>query len=62
MNSSEKKNRSADYLGFFYQYVNSFSKLLLLCKIDVRDIFIMDDFFRIYVISRSIDILIEFNF
>ena len=62
MNSSEKKNRSADYLGFFYQYVNSFSKLLLLCKIDVRDIFIMDDFFLIYVISRSIDILIECNF
>ena len=62
MNSSEKKNRSPDYLGFFYQYVNSFSKLLLLCKIDVRDIFITDDFFRIYVISRSNDILIEFNF
>ena len=35
---------------------------LLLCKIYVFDIFNMVDFFPIFVISRSIEILIVLNF
>ena len=46
---------------FFYQFVDNFSALLL-CKINVLDIFDTGNFFQIFVISRSTEILIESNF
>ena len=58
-----KKGMLPEHLSniFFYLFVNKFSALLL-CKINVLDIFNMGDFFQIFVISRTIEILIESNF
>ena len=60
-----KKNKSPDHLlrnFFLYQILNIFSALLLLCKINVLEVFDKGDFFQIFVISRSTKILIESNF
>ena len=46
---------------FFYESVNNFSALLLR-KPNVLDDFNSDDFFRIFTVSRSTEILIESNF
>ena len=54
----------ADYLlnnYFVYQFINSFSALLL-CKINFLDFFEMDDFFQIFVILRNTEILMELNY
>ena len=48
-------------LNIFYQFVKYFSALLL-CKINVLDIFDMGDFFQILFVSQSTEILIESNF
>ena len=58
MNNSEKstnllhmiKNRLPNYLLqiFFYQFVNTFSALLLLCKINVINILNVVDFVGIF--------------
>ena len=40
------------------KFVNKFSALLL-CKINFLDIFDVGDFFQIFVVSRSTEILIE---
>ena len=68
INSFEiKKDRLPDYLLFiaqlfFYLFVNNFSALLVLCKINILDSFDMRDFFQIFIISRTTKILIELNF
>ena len=44
-----RKNRSLEYLlnnYVIYQFVNNFSSLLLLCKINAPGIFNMDVFFK----------------
>ena len=46
---------------FFKQFINNFSALLL-CEINIMDIFDMGNFFQIFVISRSTEILIEPKF
>ena len=43
---------------FFNQFVNNFSELLL-CKINVGDVFNTDNFSKIFVKSRSTKIFIE---
>ena len=43
------------------QFVNNFSALLL-CKINILDIFDMSDVLQIFVTSRHTEILIESNF
>ena len=57
----EKKDRPPDYYSwdsyFFRQFVNNFSALLL-CIIYIFDLFNMVDFFQIFFISRSTEILI----
>ena len=53
---------SPDYLldkHFFHQFINNFTPLL--CKMNVIDIFNVVDFFKIFVISESTEILIESN-
>ena len=45
---------------FFYQFFQTFPKLLLR-NINVVDIYISDDFFQIYVTSQVTEILIESN-
>ena len=46
------------YNNFFNQFFNNFLALLL-CKIKVLIIFDMGDFFHVFVISRTTEILIE---
>ena len=46
---------------FFCQFVNNFSALLF-CKMYFFDIFNIIEFFKMFVISRSIEILIVANF
>ena len=60
----EKRDMSRNYLldkFFWNQFVNNFL-VSLLCKINVLDIFDMDDFFSIFIILWSTEILIEWNF
>ena len=45
----------------FLEFFNNFLALLL-CKINVLDIFDVRDFLNIFVISRSTEILIKSNF
>ena len=45
----------------FFEFFNNFLALLL-CKINVLDIFDVRDFLNIFVISRSTEILIKSNF
>ena len=59
-----KKARLPDYLlenYYIYLFLTNFSAWLL-CKIYVLDSFDMGDFFQIFVISRTSEILIESNF
>ena len=59
-----KKDRSPDYLcdnDLFQHFLNNFSSLLL-CKIYIFDFFNMVDFFQIFFISGSTEILIVLNF
>ena len=42
----------------FYKLIDNFSELLL-CKINVLDIFDIGDFFQIFVLSRNTEIVIE---
>ena len=48
-------------LCFFLQFFINFSALLL-CEIYLSDIFNMVDFFQIFVVSRSTEIIIVPNF
>ena len=60
-----KKNTSPDYLSgnnLFHRFVNSFSKLLLLCKINVIGVFNEVVFLKIFVTSRCTAIIVESNF
>ena len=65
INSVEiKMNRSPDYLldnYFFLQFFDNFSALLL-CEINVLDIFNISDFFQFFVITRRTEIVIVSNF
>ena len=51
----KQKDTLSEYLlndYFVYQFVNNFSELLLLCKINVLDFFDMNDFFNFYYIAK----------
>ena len=56
----EKKRFLIIHWIFLCQFVDNFSELLF-WEINVLDIFNIVDFYQIFVISRSTEILTEFN-
>ena len=59
-----KKDRLLNYLlnnYFFNQFFNNFL-ILLLCQMNIFDFFDTGDFFKIFVVSQSTEILFKLNF